>query len=145
MESKRKCSGIDKFGIIGVFQKHRVILWLALLNRLQTRERLIRFMHIPDTQCVLCNKGILETQGHLLFDCNWSAHCFQMVEGWLRWRCRAMELMQIVRWLQRCRISKFQKKVFEVSLAAVVYGVWHARNRQTWENERTSIETVFNI
>ena len=54
-----------------------------------------------------------------------------------------MDLMQIVRWLQRCRLSKFRKKVIEVSLAAVIYGIWQARNRQLWENERIRIEAVF--
>ena len=103
----------------------------------------MRYMHIPDTHCVLCNRGILETQGHFFFYCTWSSGCFQMVKSWLGWRCRAMDLMQIVRWLQRCRLSKFQKKVIEVSLAAVIYGIWQAQNRQLWENERILKEAVF--
>lgn len=40
---------------------------------------------------------------------------------------------------RRSRYSKFRKHVLAASLAAVVYGVWHARNLSYWQHAIPSI------
>lgn len=43
-------------------------LWLALKNRLLTKERMVRFGMDTDTQCILCNNAV-ETNEHLFSLC----------------------------------------------------------------------------
>ena len=122
--------------------KHCFIFWLAMLNRLQTRERIMKIMPVLDPKCVLCSEDKVESQSHLFFECSWSDGCLESLKKWLQWRCSGKDLKQLVRWIQRSKLSKFRKKVIEVSLAAGVYAIWQARNRQLWKNERMHTDVV---
>ncbi|KAM6543727.1 hypothetical protein CsatB_008174 [Cannabis sativa] len=51
--------------------KHRIILWLAVQNRLQTRTRVAKMKICQETSCLLCESEI-ETAGHLFFQCTFS-------------------------------------------------------------------------
>ena len=53
--------------------KHAFIFWLMLKGRLQTKDRLARFMKI-DTRCVICGQEE-ESSKHLFFQCNSSREC----------------------------------------------------------------------
>ena len=51
--------------------RNAFVAWLALLRRLPTRDRLIRWgMNVP-ASCVLCSNGIV-THHHLFFECEYS-------------------------------------------------------------------------
>ena len=65
--------------------KHCFILWLDVQNRLQTRDRILRYMSLPETTCVFCF-DFLETSGHLFFDCSWFSSCLQKMRDWLGWK-----------------------------------------------------------
>lgn len=45
--------------------RHSFIVWLAILNKLSTKDRLVKWMPSADTQYVLC--GGLELRDHLFF------------------------------------------------------------------------------
>ena len=103
--------------------KHNVIFWLVMLKRLNTCDRIEKFMSLTDAKCKLCNEK-KETHNHLFFECKFSAECFGMLKTWLGWRSESTEIGRTVRWLQRCRLSNFKKLVFNAGLAAVVYMLW---------------------
>lgn len=44
------------------------MLWIAVLGRLSTKDRLPNWGIINDRSCVLCSGGV-ETHHHLFFDC----------------------------------------------------------------------------
>ncbi|XP_060969974.1 uncharacterized protein LOC133037150 [Cannabis sativa] len=48
--------------------KHSSLLWLAMLDRLKTRQRLVKFQITTDAQCILCDASE-ETVSHLFFCC----------------------------------------------------------------------------
>ena len=50
--------------------KHAFITWLAILNRLPTKDRLKAWGMDIDGNCVFCNEQ--ETRNHLFFECNFS-------------------------------------------------------------------------
>lgn len=50
--------------------RHLFIVWLALPNRLTTRDRLVKWLPQTDTTCVLC--GGMESRNHLFFECSYS-------------------------------------------------------------------------
>ncbi|KAG2308168.1 hypothetical protein Bca52824_027916 [Brassica carinata] len=56
----------------GRVPKQAFLTWVAVRDRLSTRDRLLCWgLHIPAV-CVLCNRGD-ETRQHLFFDCTYSS------------------------------------------------------------------------
>ncbi|KAL4304481.1 hypothetical protein GQ457_10G019910 [Hibiscus cannabinus] len=51
--------------------KHAIISWMTILDRLPTKDRLLRMGLEIDTRCVLCVDGI-DSRNHLFFDCVFS-------------------------------------------------------------------------
>jgi hypothetical protein len=58
--------------------KLKVFVWLLLMDRLNTRDLMLRkHWHIDSGPgCVLCARGDLETRDHLFFDCDFTRHCW---------------------------------------------------------------------
>lgn len=52
---------------------------------------------------------------------------------WLGWRSSSTELLKILRWVQRVKLSKFRKRVYNAMVAALVYYVWQQRNSVLWQ------------
>ena len=114
-----------------------------MLNRLNTRDRLGRFMNLSDMQCVLCRTNDMETKDHLFFKCNYSAECLKLVKNWVGWECLTTEMNHLVRWIQRWRETKCRKQIIVVCLAALIYRIWQERNRRVWRSEQQSAEKTF--
>lgn len=116
--------------------KHTFISWLAVQDRMNTRERVGRYINLADRSCVLCTDSI-ETRDHLLFDCIWSKICLGKLKSWLNWRCSATKLMTLLKWIQRSRITKTRKQMYIASLTALIHMIWYARNTKIWEGTST--------
>lgn len=58
------------------FHKHiprwAFILWSAMQQKLNTRDRLLVWDVVYDASCVLCDSGSTESQSHLFFHCSYS-------------------------------------------------------------------------
>ncbi|XP_062089725.1 uncharacterized protein LOC133796267 [Humulus lupulus] len=117
--------------------KHSFVLWIAIQNRLKTRERLHRFNITEDSTYILCN-GADETVEHLFFDCSFSQDCLQQLKKWLGWRAHTESLQGLLRWTERSKKSKFQKNVLAASVAALVYHLWQAGNNKLWQSSIVS-------
>ena len=63
-----------------------VITWLAIKERLSTKDRVFKIGLGSDSRCALCNFGT-ETHDHLLFDCPFSFGVWSNIIS-LRWNKR---------------------------------------------------------
>ncbi|XP_062104077.1 uncharacterized protein LOC133815037 [Humulus lupulus] len=117
--------------------KHSFVLWIAVQDRLKTRERLRRFNISEDSSCILCN-GAEETVVHLFFGRSFSQDCLQQLKTWLGWKAHTESLKGLLRWIDRSKRSKFQKKVLAASVASLVYHLWQARNNKLWQSNIVS-------
>ncbi|XP_062100629.1 uncharacterized protein LOC133806538 [Humulus lupulus] len=61
--------------------KHRVIVWMALLGKLHTRDRLYRFGITPQADCLICGAAE-ENHSHLFFSCCFSRKILLEVASW---------------------------------------------------------------
>ncbi|KAJ6287563.1 hypothetical protein OIU76_001155 [Salix suchowensis] len=61
--------------------QYNFILWLAVLGKLRTKDRL-QFMS-PDPICLLYSQDN-ESHRHLFFTCYWSAQLWSLIKSWLR-------------------------------------------------------------
>lgn len=63
--------------------RHRVIMWLPVLGRLLTKERMIKLnLKVEDPCCCLCDTQSLETSSHLFAECSWVANVRREVMQW---------------------------------------------------------------
>ncbi|KAM6557968.1 hypothetical protein CsatA_027207 [Cannabis sativa] len=128
--------------------KHSFVFWLAVQNRLKTRDRLLRFQIATDPSCLLC-LGSAETCEHLFFLCPFSMECLIQVKNWLGWKTPVANLTDLVRVLEKRSISAFRRQVYTAACAALLYLIWRARNNVLWlqtkEDPKSIVQRIKNI
>jgi hypothetical protein len=118
---------------------HSFILWLALLQRLRTRDRL-HFIDI-DASCVFCHDHD-ESHSHLFFACNWTSLLWMKVKSWLRLNRGMSTTNSAVRGLHlKGKIAVTRMK--RVSLSIIIYLIWEERNIMVFENFCSPVEPIF--
>ena len=122
--------------------KYRFIFWLAIQNKLNTKDKILRYANI-DQVCVLCQEES-ESGLHVFFQCKVSSCCLVAVRNWLGWSLKESDLNRSIRWIQRARVNRFQKKIFAAAMAALIYWIWLSRNRKVWQGEDCSIADIIN-
>ena len=80
--------------------KHSFIMWLAMQNRLLTKERARKFMSLADYKCVICETKD-ENIAHLFCACNVVKCWLNEVKQWLGWKAINDNLQGLIRWKQR--------------------------------------------
>ncbi|XP_062118867.1 uncharacterized protein LOC133832558 [Humulus lupulus] len=111
--------------------KHSFIFWLAVHNRLNTKDRLKRHGVLDQSECLFY--GVVEEScEHLFFNCQFSLSCYHQILQWLNWRTHLSSLSKIIRWIERASNTKFHKQVFSAAIAALLYQIWKARNDALW-------------
>ena len=123
------------------YPKHSFIVWLAVQNRLATRERVNRFTQLNDIGCVFC-KNSVETVDHLFFRCRWVNEGLRNLQQWLNWFNKGEDLRSILKGCQRSKVSSFRKQVILARVAALLYSVWKARNVYIWEEEKFDMTRI---
>lgn len=123
------------------YPKHNFLFWLAIQNRLATRERISRFKPNAETECLLCRKHV-ENVEHLFFKCEWSNNCLTALKQWLNWSCTSCTLHELCRTVQNQR-GVLRRKVTVTAMAALIYSIWHTRNQILWEGKCVTEEQAF--
>ena len=119
--------------------RYNFILWLAVLGKLRTKDRL-QFM-TPDPVCLLCSQEI-ETHRHLFFACSWSAQLWNIIKSWLWINRRMMSLISALRGLNTGGQS-MESRLRRISLGITVYIIWEERNNRVFHSTQLSVRKVF--
>ncbi|XP_047342829.1 uncharacterized protein LOC124946311 [Impatiens glandulifera] len=123
--------------------RHRFILWLALRGRLNTRDRILAYMDIPDANCLHCD-GNTESICHLFGSCPfvkslWSK--FTLALGFVHLPGSWDEIIVAAR--IKAKGNRFPANVFKCGFAAIVYHVWAERNARVFGRVRRDVEHVW--
>ena len=110
--------------------KHCFVLWLAVLGKLKTKDRL-PFIP-PDTSCVLCNQD-QESHGHLFFKCHWTSTLWGNIVRWLHIHRQMPTLSSTIRGLTPKK-KRMKYKMRRASLGIAVYLIWEERNKRLFDN-----------
>ncbi|XP_060959260.1 uncharacterized protein LOC133030510 [Cannabis sativa] len=121
--------------------KHSFLTWLAILQRLKTKDRLCRFRVIDSPVCSFCNIAD-ETTEHLFFRCDFSQQCLMQVKNWLQWKARADTMQVVLKTIRKAKQTKFKTNVKPSSIAALVYLIWKARNDLIWQKKVLKAEEL---
>ncbi|KAE8724788.1 hypothetical protein F3Y22_tig00009942pilonHSYRG00285 [Hibiscus syriacus] len=126
--------------------KHSLIAWMAILDRLPTRDRLIRIGINTNGIFVLCNE-MIESRNHLFFDCSTASvlrgkilllnrlnKTFSSWDDMVTWTCNT--------WKGKSLIST----ILKLAWCANIYVLWEERNRRIFKGcSRTADELLNNI
>ena len=116
----------------------RFILWLATLGRLCTRDRL---SYLPtETVCSLCSRED-ETHAHLFFNCSWTSLLWNRAKSWLIINQPMSTLSSAIRGLNG-RSKELNLRMRRVSLALLVYLIWHERNNRIFAQKSSSVDAT---
>uniref|UniRef100_A0A803PJE4 Reverse transcriptase zinc-binding domain-containing protein n=1 Tax=Cannabis sativa TaxID=3483 RepID=A0A803PJE4_CANSA len=94
--------------------KHSLILWLVMLNKLKTKDRLLKMGIKLQETCNLCTE-CNETIQHLFFECRITNQCLIEIKSWLNWNAATFNIQHLVKWI------------------AMVYNAWKMRNAVLWQ------------
>ncbi|KAE8675169.1 hypothetical protein F3Y22_tig00111693pilonHSYRG00142 [Hibiscus syriacus] len=123
----------------GRIPKHTIIVWMAILNRLPTRVRLLRVgLAIESDSCLFCGNEA-ETRDHLFFECHfakdlWSSildlccipHVACSWEGELAWASLLLKGNYLI------------VKILKLACTGHAYSVWKERNSRLFGNRARS-------
>ena len=121
--------------------KHRVIMWLVLLGRIRTRDKLWNLGIVSDQLCMLCGNATENIQ-HLFFECWYSSGCLQEVQLWLGWKSTSRTLEGLLKWIRKARMSVVKKRILYAVLSAVIYHIWRVRNDALWASKIWMIKNI---
>ncbi|XP_020254098.1 uncharacterized protein LOC109831171 [Asparagus officinalis] len=111
------------------YPKHQFILWLAVQDKLQTQDRLLRHGIIQNSVCKLCDCSISESRNHLFFECNLSKKVWNGIMEWLNFKWRSCDWHTLLNWFNfRLRGKGMKQKIKRMAFAATVYTIWNERN-----------------
>ncbi|XP_050217541.1 uncharacterized protein LOC126668378 [Mercurialis annua] len=127
----------------GQIPRYSFITWLAILNRLNTRDKLARWSVINSAMCVFCNAHS-ECTEHLFFRCDFSADVWRRTLDVLGFQRQAFDWRREVSFFTRrskgkSRIAKTRKIWF----TATVYHLWIARNDVIFNQKTDTCDQIF--
>ncbi|XP_024978272.1 uncharacterized protein LOC112515604 [Cynara cardunculus var. scolymus] len=131
--------------------RHAFILWLAIKERLRTREKLVSWNIGDASECVFCKKH-LESHNHVFMDCDFSKDIWNSFlalvnldgffvdivdkdDGWARFikissiPCKKSCWNLIKRWL----------------FGAVVYFIWQERNYRIFQAKERKVDGICSL
>ncbi|XP_050233101.1 uncharacterized protein LOC126681596 [Mercurialis annua] len=120
----------------GYVPKHSFISWLAIKNRLKTKDKLSIWGVTDNDRCMFCNREA-ETVEHLFFECILSKsimgkvlHCCLIDRGVYRWR-------RELSWMSRKAVGKsLLARVRRTAFNCSVYNIWKGRNKSIFGDRR---------
>ncbi|XP_058784491.1 uncharacterized protein LOC131659296 [Vicia villosa] len=108
------------------------ITWLALWERLPTKDRLAKINIITDGVCVFC--GEQDTMMHLFFQCRYTAQIWCCILNWLGYRRQAGNWRQESFWLSMETKKKGWRRVLlRMAATEAIYHIWQTRNALCFE------------
>lgn len=122
--------------------KYSFIAWLALRNRLRTRDRL--FSMETSGLCPLCNQG-MESADHLFFRCTFSLQVWNKIRDWSGFRRRTTAIRSTIKWISReYRGTRIHSKQIALALIGTIYHIWKTRNGAIFDGDIPSVDRIVN-
>ena len=104
----------------GNIPRHSFIVWLAMLNKLSTQDRIWKFTPGP-LACVLCYKDI-ESHDHLFFACDYSSFIWQGIMSRFTMDGSPMDWSSFIGWAASKWKSKKPKDIMpRMCLESAIY------------------------
>ena len=125
-----------------VVPKHAIIAWMAILNRLPTKDRLRRWGLVMDGECPLC-KHEQETRNHLFFECSYSKAIWKMILQQCRLGRDVRGWSYELTWaIQKLKGKSLISILLTIGWNALIYQVWRERNNRLFKQKEETTEQI---
>ncbi|XP_071703867.1 uncharacterized protein [Rutidosis leptorrhynchoides] len=126
----------------GFDPKHAFILWLVVLNRLSTQDRMSVWMPNQMLSCVFCDSE-MDSVKHLFFKCSFSMKVWSFMKMKLEYRGLQDQLNEIVHGISIYPCAgKIWNVVNRLVVAACVYFLWQERNHRMFRMVKRTDEDL---
>ncbi|GJX28468.1 RNA-directed DNA polymerase, eukaryota, reverse transcriptase zinc-binding domain protein [Tanacetum coccineum] len=123
--------------------KHAFILWLTILGRLTTQDKVKSWGSYDLMVCPLCCNG-MDLLEHLFFKCGYSSSLWDMVKDRIKLKCYEVDWPLIVnKYADMQNGNSINSIVRRLCLAASVYFIWQERNSRIFKDEKRKVEVLF--
>ncbi|XP_050207788.1 uncharacterized protein LOC126657180 [Mercurialis annua] len=140
---QRKKSWHSIVWFAGQIPRHSFITWMALLGRLNTKDRIMKWGVVSNSTCSLCNQQNEDIE-HLFFACRFSSIWEKVLQISDRARQRFTSRREVSYIVRRTKEKSIRAKVMKLWFNASVYHVWMARNKIVFAQENQIVDQVFN-
>ncbi|KAL9683140.1 hypothetical protein QQ045_014956 [Rhodiola kirilowii] len=108
--------------------------WLAVQNKLLTRDRLRQWGVLCDKSCVLCEL-MDESRNHIYFDCSFSKEIWVKVLQFLNVETHFSSWGGLIPWFKGLPQMRLKTKLIAAAVTRVMNGIWRARNLKIFRDE----------
>lgn len=109
--------------------KFSFITWLAMLNRLSTMDRVVKWSSGIDTTCVLC-KSATETRDHIFFECSYSSLVWEKLTRGILKRRYTNCWLTISGFVGDITLDRIPKFCIRYSFQCAIHMIWRERNQR---------------
>ncbi|XP_019257768.1 PREDICTED: uncharacterized protein LOC109235982 [Nicotiana attenuata] len=114
----------------GGMPKWNFILYMAILGKLNTRDRLARWEVTNELLCPMCNVEE-ESVEHLFFKCTFAAAIWSKILHWMGVNRQTMKWSQEIEWAcSNAKSRSANAEIYRIAIAGCVYHVWQERNHR---------------
>lgn len=104
-------------------------MWLAVLGRLVTKERMRKLhMRVDDPFCCLCDTQTMEASSCLFDKCTYVTTLREELLLWTNTHINAGNMNQMLISIRMKHRKKIKKQVMAAICGAIVYHTWRSRN-----------------
>ncbi|GAA0170130.1 reverse transcriptase [Lithospermum erythrorhizon] len=107
--------------------RHSFILWLLVLERLETRHRVVKWKNGFEIKCSFCDENV--SRKHVFFQCDFLGNMWRRISNMLGlYICNREWEWELQWWMNVNTSCKLRKMLLKVATAATVYWFWREGN-----------------
>ena len=126
-----------------VIPKHSVITWMAILNKLPTKDRLISWGIEVNGVCYLCQMD-QETRDHIFFGCCFSRSIWDRILSLCEQSRQIGNWNEELQWaIKQIKGRKLVSAILRIAWRGCIYHVWRERNRRLYGNATETYQKAF--
>ncbi|GJT71235.1 RNA-directed DNA polymerase, eukaryota, reverse transcriptase zinc-binding domain protein [Tanacetum coccineum] len=123
--------------------KHSFCLWIAMIGRLLTQDKIMAWGVQTGLLCSLCKK-VNDSHDHLFFQCDYSKEVWNRMATMMNMDKIDYQWNEVVSDLLKYKHGKnIWSAVRRISFAAMIYYIWQERNQRIFRGENRDTNDLF--
>ncbi|PWA52734.1 reverse transcriptase zinc-binding domain-containing protein [Artemisia annua] len=125
--------------------KHSFVLWMAILNKLNTQDKVRSWGSYDLMVCPLCYSD-MDSHSHLFFKCGYAKKFWEKMLLKMGSKCNTLEWNGLINeFASQSNGNTIGSIIRRLCLAISVYLIWQERNCRIFRNECKEWEDLFNM
>ncbi|PWA63876.1 reverse transcriptase zinc-binding domain-containing protein [Artemisia annua] len=123
---------------------HSFVLWMVILGRLQTQDRIFQWNNDLNIRCSLCNE-CMDSRDHLFFQCSYVKSVWELIKPKSYVQSLSQSWMCNVEAMATNNNNTIKSVVSRLVFGSMVYFIWQERNKRQFTNERRNCQSLAEV